>query len=74
MNPLASVSASSKHATDAATIGTAFAAWLIDHTSLFTSIAALLTILWIAFRLVESGQRIYFNWRYGPNSQTGTGE
>jgi hypothetical protein len=71
---LASFSSSAKHTADAATVGSFAAAWLIDHTSLFTSVAALLTIVWILFRLIESGQRIYFNWRFGPNPQTGDGE
>ena len=71
INPLASVSSGSKHATDAATLGAFAAGWLIDHTSLFTALAALLTILWILFRLIESGQRIFFNWKYGPNPKTG---
>jgi hypothetical protein len=65
MNPLASVSASSKHAADAVTLGSFAAAWMVDHTSLFTAIAAFLTIFWIALRSVESLQRIYFNWRGG---------
>ena len=71
MNPLASISSSSKHVTDAATIGAFAAGWLIDHTSLFTAVAALLTIFWMLMRLVESGQRIFFNWKYGPNPKTG---
>ncbi len=69
---LSNVSNQSKHFTDAAAIGGLAGAWLIDHTSLFTAIAAVLTIIWLMFRLVESGQRIYFNWRYGPNPKTGT--
>jgi hypothetical protein len=68
---LASLSDQAKHNTTLAALGTSAASWLIDHTSLFTALTALLTGLWLIFCMIERGQRIYFNWRYGPNGKAG---
>ena len=66
MNPVAHLSDQAKHSTTVAAIGTSAASWLVDHTGLFTALTALLTGLWLIFCTFEKGQRIYFNWKYGP--------
>lgn len=74
MNPLGSISEHTKHTADVVA-GTSFVAsvgaWLLVHTALLSSITAVLVAIYTLLRMVESCQRIYFNWRYGPNDLTG---
>jgi hypothetical protein len=51
---LASLSEAAKHKTDAAAVGAVASSWVIDHTSLFTGIAAILTVIWFLIRIWES--------------------
>jgi len=71
MNPLASVSEATKHNTTWALVGSSIASWLIDHSSLITAVVGVATLIWILLGWIERGQRIFFNWKYGPNAKTG---
>jgi len=51
---LANLPEAAKHAADKATVSSLAAAWVVDHTGLFTGIAAILTVIWFAIRIWES--------------------
>jgi len=72
IQPLGNISEETKHTADVVA-GTSFlasvGAWLIAHTALVSSITAVLVGFYTILRMIESGQRIYFNWRYGPHGR-----
>jgi hypothetical protein len=68
---LASLSEAAKHKTDAAAVGAVASSWIIDHTSLFTGIAAILTVVWFLLRIWESDTVRGLTGRRLPNAGGG---